>query len=244
MIEILNIKQVNKNIYKIIFSNNEEIDIYDEVIIKFNLIVGNLVQEKFVKEIKKYNEVIVIFFKYRNKLLRRIESTYSISNKLKKEKLSNEDTEEIIIKLKKINLLNDDLFLENYIINTINLSLDGPNKIIKNLLEHGINEEKIIKKLDKYDELFWKSRIKKIIIKRNKSNHKDSFKIYSYKLKNYIYNLGYDYSYEIIYNEEKELEIIKNEYTKLIIKKKNSNIDEILIKKGFRYEDIKKLEKQ
>ena len=90
---------------------------------------------------------------------------------------------DIIERLKKNNLLNDEVFTELFIKDKLNLSNDGEYKIINSLKEHGISASII----DKYNYLFDKDilykKIDKVIQKNIKTNRKHSGMV----LKNKIY---------------------------------------------------------
>lgn len=247
MIKVNNLKQIKTNIYEITFDNDQKIKVYDEVIIKFNLVVNSILDNNFVETIKKYNDVMIIFFKLRNSLIKKMCSKKTIIEKLNKENLDSLDEEEIIKKLEKLNLINDDNYLLAFVNSQINLTLNGPEKIKQNLLKENIDKEKINLELKKYDDSFWNDRINKIIDKRKKSNHKDSNKVFNIKTKEYIYSLGYRGNFDIENDSSNEFDILKKEYEKIIRKYERKGLDKRklkydLMKKGFNYEDIKKLE--
>lgn len=243
MIKVEKLVQIKSNIYEIYFDNQERIKVYDEVILKFNLVKDQCIQENFVDEIKKYNELMIIFFKCRNSLIKKMSSKKSILSKLKTENVDDEDIEEIVNKLELLNLINDDNYLQAYVNSELNLTLNGPGKIKKHLLNEDIDEDKINNELSKYDEDFWNERVTKIIEKRKKANHKDSLKVFKIKTKEYVYNLGYDVTLDISFDEDKEISNLNKEYEKLLRKYIRKNMDQSkikydLLKKGYKMDDI------
>ena len=89
-----------------------------------------------------------------------------------------------------IDYLNDNYYAKCYILDHINLSIDGPLKIIKHLENLDISYNDYREYLN-YDEEFWKDRIKNYINKQLKINKKSIYLFKNKMLINLI-NLGYD----------------------------------------------------
>lgn len=239
---VTNLKQIKINLYEVKFDNESCIKLYDETILKYNLTINKSINASEFENIKKYNDSMIIFFKLRNTLLKKMKTKREVSNILEKE---NVDKDEIIKKLETLNLINDQNYLNSFVNDKINLTLDGPEKIKRELLDKGVFKEDI---LNEYDYDFWQNRVNKIVDKKNRANHKISNKLFKEKMKVYLYALGYDQKYNInIYNND--FEILKKEFNKLLIKYERLGLDKTkikydLLKKGFSIEDIKKLENE
>ncbi len=247
--KIKKFKKDRGNTYKILFDNEEEITLYDDVIVKYNLLVSKELTDKLLDEIKNYNEFLNGYYSSIKYMNRKMRTELEIKNFLKKQDIVDKDIDIIINMLYKDGYLNKINYLCSFLNDQYNLTLNGPNKIIKNLNELGYENNEIIEYLYKYD---WDSRIEKIVKKKIKLNHKLSINSLKQKILNDLINLGYDKD-KINKELEKaqfleEDDILKNELIK--IKKKYSlkysendlkyKVVNFLYKKGFKIEDIKR----
>ena len=246
--KILKIKKGKRNTYEI-FLEKETITIYDTVLLKYELLLKKSISEKELEEIKQENN----FYEYYEKCLKylnyKMRTTKEIKEYLKKENTPKIIQEKIIEKLKQNQFLDDDKYLECFINDSLKLSIDGPLKIKRKLLDLGIEEEKIENSLQKIEETRWQEKIKSIIAKKVSANHKDSEKNLKLKLKNYFYTIGY--KKEQIEEEISKIhldhsEILKKEEEKLrrkLERKYNGKelefqIKKRLFQKGFLKEEI------
>ena len=119
---------------------------------------------------------------------RKMRSEKEIRKSLKD--ISKEEIDKIIDKLKEINLLNNEVYAESYVNDKINLSLDGPYKIKKELELNDIESEYIEKALEKFTQDLIDEKLEKLINKKLKTN-KDTEYIFKQKTALYLLNLGY-----------------------------------------------------
>ena len=246
-LKIIKFKKDKGNKYKIYLDNELIIDLYDDVIIKYNLISNKEINNKLLEEITTYNTFLDGYYKAIKIINKRLRTKKKIENYLTKQNIKKEEINKIINLLEKDNYLNQDLYIKSYISDQYNLTLNGPIKIKKDLNNLGINKD-IDNYLNKYD---WNIRIDKIINKKIKLNNKLSNNALKNKIINDIINLGYEK--EIIekkletieFNDNdiliKELNKIKNKYEK---KYKDNELKykviNYLYRKGFNIEDIKR----
>ena len=178
------------NTYKVTFNEDLVITLYDDVIIKYNLLVNKQMDEKKFKEITSYNDELEAYYKSIKYINRKLRSKKEMKTYLEKE-YSSSIVKKTIEKLEKDGYLNENIFITAYVNDQINLTLNGPHKIEKDLLKLGLEEDAIQKELRKVENGQWSDRIEKLIRKRLKSNHNHS----ASKLKEKIYydlgNLGY-----------------------------------------------------
>ena len=177
----------------------------------------------------------------------KIRSEKEIDEYIKKNNLE-EKKEEIKKKLKDINLINDSVYLKSYVYDRVNLSNDGPNKIINNLKEQNITDfDEVYKYMNEFDIKLEKLMKKKIQLNKNKSKN-----MLKQKLVLYFIDLGYDKDKIVYYFDNNFVEnkdIIQREYDKLYKKyfsKKTSEelnffIKSKLYSKGFTKDDISKI---
>ena len=162
---------------------------------------------------------------------------------LLKKKYLEEDVNKTIDKLIKNGYLNDTYFAKCYINDKINLTNDGPLKIIKYLEDNNIEREVYSEIIDKEDEI-WFSRIKKYLEKQAKLNKKSSYYFKNKMMVNLI-NLGYEKEMinsclnNITIDNQEELKNIEKDKIRKKLEKKYSGkelerkIKEKLYQRGF-----------
>lgn len=249
--KILKYKKMSKGRYKITFDTSELI-IYEDVIIKNNLLLEKNITLKLLEKILEENKYYEVY----NLGLSYIETKLRTEKELKEylmKKLFKEDIiDKVIYKLKIEGYINEQKYIEAYINDKVKLTSKGPFIIKKELIELGLDENIINEYLNKIDFEIWKEKLNKIINKRiNQMNNKSLYMIKN-KLKIDLYNLGYQKELieellaKINKNDEDSLE---KEYIKIYNKYKkkykeeflNSKIKNSLYQKGFNLEDIERI---
>lgn len=252
--KIEEIKKQKNGKYKITFESGELLNTYDDVILNNGLLfhkdVDSLLFNKLNEE-TKYYDVYNKTIKYIEKKLR---SKKEVEVFLDKNQIEINDKKKIIDKLESINLINDKLFANAYFQDRINLSSDGPYKIINELKKNNISDDIILSVEEKIDNAGIYEKLSKLVLKKIRSNRNKSNYMLKQKIIIDMINLGYEKSMIIdIINEniDNNNSVIQNEYKKLFNKlsKKyddeelNRMIKNKLIQKGFSLEEINKIEK-
>ena len=252
--KIEEIKKQKNGKYKITFESGEVLNTYDDVILNNGLLfhkdVDSLLFNKLNEE-TKYYDIYNKTIKYIEKKLR---SKKEIEVFLDKNEIGANDKKKIIDKLESINLINDKLFANAYFQDRINLSSDGPYKIINELKKNNISDDIILSIEEKIDNDAIYEKLSKLVLKKIKSNRNKSNYMLKQKIVVDMINLGYEKNIIIdIINEniDNNNSVIQNEYKKLFNKlsKKyddeelNRMIKNKLIQKGFSLEEINKIEK-
>lgn len=242
--KIKKIEKKTNNLYKITLSDNTSLSFYDETIIKFDLLFNKDLSKEIIDDLIIFNNKIDGYYKMINYIKKKLRTEKEIKDKLKNLNYSLEEIDFIINKLKLQKYIDDAFYVDAYINNQINLTLNGPNKIIYDLSKLGINEGKLY--VDNINDEIWQEKVKKVADKYVKVNHNYSKNMLIIKLKNYLVNLGYDVNkYNDIIQEIKMLnenEVMKKEYDKIkkrYEKKYNGKelelkIKDYLYKKGFK----------
>ncbi len=120
--------------------------------------------------------------------------------------------------------------------------MDGPYKIRNYLLNLDIDESIINKYLNKIDKKVWNDKLDKIINKKKNLMNNKSYYIFINKLKNDLYNMGYES--ELIDSKLSSIKYISNAISKdmeKLSKKYNGDKNKIissLLRKGYSYEEI------
>lgn len=247
--KILNIKKLQSGKYKITFDNNEKLTLHDDIILKNNLLFHKEITNEEFNELNKENNNYNNYAKVLKYISYKMRSTKEVKEYLKKLKCSEFEQSEIIEKLINNKLINDELYVKSFINDKINLSLDGPYKIRRYLESQDIDSSFIDKELDKIDYEIFENKLKKIIEKKIKTNHKDSEYQLKKKILEYCSNIGYP---KDMINENlcdvkiDSSKIIQKEYN-LLYQKLDTKYDDNSIKyeikkrllnKGFKIEQI------
>lgn len=185
-------KKIKDNKYKIYLSNNTTIDVYDEVIIKNNLLYKKDIDEVDLNKIESeniYQDIYNTAVKY---IMVRLRSVNELRNYLLKKKYELDIVESIIIKLEKNGYLNDLIFTKAFINDKLNFTTMGKYKIKNELIKLKISPEIIENSLEEISEDKWIEKIDKLVSKYLKSNKKYSGNILRNKLYTYLVNLGHD----------------------------------------------------
>ena len=188
--EIKSYKKLKNNLYEVILDSTK-INLYDDIIIKYKLLLKKEINKEEFDQIIKENDSLSSYYKALKYINFKLRSEKEIYNYLKKLNFNDNDIFNTIERLKKDGYLDSKLYLKSYLSDQINLTNNGPYKIKSSLINLGFKEDEIDIYLDEIDESIWKDKIKKIIVKRNKLNKKGNA-----RTKNYIYlfNLGYEKS--------------------------------------------------
>ena len=186
--KIIKYNKLKNNKYEIILENNEKIKVYEDIILKENLLWKKEIES--IEELLNKNKDYEIFEISLKRISNHVESIKGMMDYLTKKGYSNKSIKETVDKLVNKGYLNDKYYAKSYINNQINLSNDGPLKIKKHLENLEINEYDYSEYLD-IDNNIWYERIKKYLDKQIKINKKSLYFFKNKMLINLI-NLGYD----------------------------------------------------
>ena len=174
--------------YILELDNKEKIKTFDEVILNNNLLFNKEIDSELVNKIDKENNYYEVYNKVLRFISTKMRSEVEINKYLDKLEVINK--QEIIDKLKNINLINDIAYLKAYVYDKFNLTLIGPYKMKKELLECNLDEQSINEELEKYKDQI-PDRINKLINKKLKTNKKSIY-MFKQKVINELIDLGYE----------------------------------------------------
>lgn len=181
-------KKLKSNKYEVTLEDESKITLYEDVILKEELLLKKEIDDiERLTEINEEYEVYDVALKYLN---HHVVSIKGMKDYLLKKKFNLQNIDKTIDTLICKGYLNDNYYAKSYITNQVNLSNDGPYKIIKHLEELDINSSIYGDYLSKYNDI-WKDRIEKYINKNLKVNKKSTYFFKSKMLVNLV-NLGYD----------------------------------------------------
>ena len=187
--KIIKYQKLNGNKYNVYLDNGEKIKLYEDIIIKEELLLTKEIDDidKLLELNSKY-EIYEISLKYINTKIRSIKE---MKDYLFKKGYSEIDINNTIDKLIKKGYLNDDYYSKCYITDRMNLSNDGPLKIKKHLDELEIPYPVYSKYLKDFNYSLQKEKVNDYISKKLKSNRKSRYMFKNSMIVNLV-NLGYD----------------------------------------------------
>lgn len=247
--KVIKYKKLANSRYKVFLDNDHELLLYEDVILKYNLLIRKDIDEKLIVEMDKYNQECDVYYIGLNSIKNRFRSTYELKNILIKKEYPIDLVEKAIDKLTKQGYLNDRSFTKSFINNQIITTNNGPYKIVRELSEKKIDDDIISDEINIFTDEEQVSRIKKLIDKGIKTNHTRGGVVLKQKIYNDLKNLGYDISIinSVISNYEfsNDTDIAKKEYEKLYRKYSRKfegeelkrKIKEKMYQKGLDYEE-------
>ena len=167
--KIVAYKKKKNNLYEIALSNKDKINLYDDVILKYELLLKKELDEKLLKEIIKENSYLESYYVALKYISTKLRTEKEIRNKLKD--YSKDIIDYSINRLKKDGYLNSELYIKSYINDCINLKLMGKNKILYDLKKLGFKEVDILNYLNTFEDEIFLNKIDKYINKRITTNH-------------------------------------------------------------------------
>lgn len=247
--KIIKFKKDKNNIYKIYFDDDVVISLYDDVIVKYNLLVNKEMDINKFNGIVQYNFFLDGYYKSIKYINKKMRTELEIRKYLIKLDIKEKDINDIIKLLYKDGYLNKEVYYKAFINDRYNLSSDGPLKVSKELVKLGYNENDFKEYLYSFN---WDEKINKLLDKKIKLNHKLSNNMFKIKLLNDLVKLGYQKSSvmmvldNMIFSDDYkilvyELNKIKNKYS---VKYSGNELEykviNYLFKKGFNLSDIKR----
>ena len=248
--KIIKYKKI-RNKYRVYLDDNTYLDLYENTILKYDLLLKKEIDKSNIEKIKNENkkeEVIDLSIKYISNKMRTRKEIY---NYLKKKEFSKNEIDNTIEYIEKNGLINDEKYIKAYIYDRFHLTSDGPNKIKSSLINEGMDKNIIEQNINEISDSEIIEKLDKLVIKKINSSNRVSGSVLRFKLTSYFYNLGYDKKYIDIVLEDKDLSNNEQgikEYYKLYNKysKKYSDyeleniIRQKLYQKGYDFEEIKK----
>ncbi len=248
--KILKYKKGKGNEYKI-YTDKSEYRLYDDIIIKHELLLKKEINDKEFNSILKENKTLAAYYDSLNLINTRLRTEKELTTILKKKDYNSKDIEYALKRLNNEGYLNHKVYIEAYIHDRLTLYVEGENKILKDLITLGFNEEEVRPFLGKVSKDTYIEKINKYVNKKSKANKK-SIGEFKRKTLNELINKGF---YKNDINEalnnlelEENKEVLERLINKLYIKyskKYDNNIVKLKIKsylyqKGYSDVDIDK----
>ena len=205
-------------LYTIYLDNFNSYDIYEEIILKYELLITKTIKEEELNKIIKDNKNYESYYDALKTLKRTIKTKEEIRKLLTEKKYSKENISFAINTLEKQGYLNDKNYANSYVHNAIITTNKGPKKIALELDKKGVELHDYNEALNEFSKDLEKEKIEKLISKKIKSNHNKSSRALKQKIELDLINNGFskDLIKEVLNNTliEENNEIAKKEYQK------------------------------
>lgn len=188
--KIKSYKKIKQNKYEVTLSNNESVLLYDDIILKYELLTKKEIADEELKEIILDNAKYEIYYAMLKDISKKLRTEKELRSKFKD--YDKEAVDYSINKLKTDKYINNELYIRAYINDAINLKLIGPLKIRNNLSNLGYNIDEINHYLLTIEDNVWQDKINKIIKKEINGNHTYSGNVLKMRIQNKISNLGFE----------------------------------------------------
>lgn len=255
MYKIKHIKKSGTSKYEIEFLDNSKIKIYDNVLLKNNILFKKELSSELYNKLLEENAKEDIYYQTVKFISRKMRSRKEVEEFLNKSDIEYNEKQEILDRLDSLRLIDDKAYARAYLQDSFLLSSAGPNKIKKELLYNNIDSDYIDVLLQEIDIQDIYNKLEKIIIKKVKANSTKSNYALRQKIIFDVSNLGYDSSMinEVLDSIDinSNNSIINKEYNKLYRKLSNKYKDEELQRqiyyklrcKGFNDSEINNIDK-
>lgn len=246
--KIIKYKKGSKGRYKVYVEDGREFLFYEEVILKYDLLIKKEIDSDLLIEMDQYNQEWDVYYTALHLINTRLRSVYELKELLINREYPQDLVVQAIERLKEQGYLNDLSYAKSYVNHYLISSNKGPYKIAKELRNKNIPEEMIEEALSLYSDDEQIERIHKIIDKGIKVNHSRGGIVLKQKIYQDLKELGYDISLinQIIstYSFPVPLNLVKKEYDKLYrsLSRKykgeelERKIQEKLFAKGLKYD--------
>ena len=242
-------KKGAKGTYQVFFDDGSVLSFYEEVILKYDLLLKKEISLELLHEANLSNQEWDVYYVALNSIKHRFRSVHELKQILLRKEYPMDLIDKAVSKLIDQGYLNDRSFAKSYINSQMLTTNKGPYKLEKELLEKGIDTSIIQDEISVFGEEEQLVRIDKLIQKGIKTNHNRGGVVLKQKIYNDLKNLGYDITFLnrsfSSYSFENDLDIARKEYEKLYRKysrKYSGNelkriVNEKLYQKGLRYEE-------
>ena len=217
--KILKYKKISKNKYKVFLDNNTDIILYEDIIIKYELLLTKKIDN--IDIIINDNNNYLVYdnaLKYINIKMR---CEKEIKEYLEKKNIDDKLIYDTINKLKNNGYINDKLYVKSFISDKIRLNKEGINKIRNELIKLDIDKNIIEDELSKVDISDINCNLERLIDKRINSNKSYAGDVLKIRLLNEFINKGYEREEILDILNKKDLDnndIYEKEYNKLYVK--------------------------
>lgn len=216
--KIVKFQKKSEGIYTIYLDNNYTYNFYEEIILKYELLITKYIDEKQLNQMLNDNKKYQSYYQALKTLKKVIKTKEEIKKMLSGKYYDKESIDFTLKLLEDQGYLNDKNYAKSYINNAIITTTKGPKKIAFELEQKGLIYDDYKAALKEYTASIEKEKINKLIIKKIASNHNKSAKLLKQKLEIDLINNGFNKEIikEVLLNTsiEEDKTIARKEYQK------------------------------
>ena len=179
---IVSFKRLKNGMYKVKLDDSNELSLYQEVILEYELLLKKNVSDEMLLKINSLNKKWEVYYMGLKLLKSRFRSRKELFNLLVKKEYSSDVICETLDKLESQGYINDLVFSKSYINNQILTTNRGPRRLANDLLEKGISQNVIAEAIVDFDSDLERNKISKQTDKLIKSNRNKSGKVLKIKI--------------------------------------------------------------
>ena len=247
--KVVKYKKLSNGRYKVQFDNGRDMELYEDVILKYELLLNKQIDSSKLFEMSQYNQEWDVYYVALKTLRARYKSTKELREWLFSKNYPQELVDIAICKLRNQGYVDDRNFAKSYIHSQIATTMKGPNKIRKELSSKGVEDAIIISEIEVFDQKTQEEKIRKLIAKQLQINRSRGGEVLKKKIASDLVSLGYDIflvqQLLLEYDFSIDSSLAKKEYDKLYRrlsrkytgKELEYKIKEKLYQKGLYYEN-------
>lgn len=217
--KILKYEKKKNGMYQVFFDNGNNIDISEEIILKYNLLLKKDIDNALIDKMLDENKTYIAYNLAIKYISTKMRSKKEVREYLSKKEIDSDSINNVISLLSKEKYLDDDSYAKAFVNDKVLLTNDGPNKIKSKLIELGVNSDSIDNALESFDIDTQSNKVSKIVKRLVETNRNKSATFLKNKIITYLVNLGYDRSVinsilsTVVIKNNKDIE--KKEYEKI-----------------------------
>ena len=165
LLKIIKYKKATNGRYKVYLDNDQVLFLYEDVILKYNLLLKKEITEKELIDIDLCNQEWDVYYVGLKSIKNRFRSEYELRQLLLRKEYPADLVDKACSLLLNQKYLDDRSYTKSYINNMILTSNKGPYKIEKELLEKKINSSIIQEEISLYEDDVQIEKINKLIEK-------------------------------------------------------------------------------
>lgn len=188
--EVVSYKKDRGNRYIVTMDDGVEYKLYDDVILKYELLIEKKIDKKKLEKILEENTLLEAYYRALKYISLRMRSELEIEKYLEKYEYDARTVAYAVKRLRDDGYLDEDKYVKAFINDQVNLTLNGPFKIRNQLRKLGCDNATIWKYLKAISEEEWLGRIKRVLDKKAKTN-KAGLAVFKNKMYQELSTLGY-----------------------------------------------------
>ncbi len=214
--KLIKYQKGRSNEYKLL-TDKGEYKLYDDIIIKYELLLKREISDKEFDEILKTNNLLKAYYDAIKAISVKLRCEKEIKDILKKKNYNSSEIDYAVKRLRKDGYLRNSVYIEAYIHDMLSLYVVGEDKILNDLIKLGFKESEIRVYLDKIDKDVYLDKIRKYTDKKAKANRKSANE-FKRKMLLELGNKGFNKSDITGYLETLEIEDNEEEIKRLVDK--------------------------